>query len=90
MYVFVLDSRGTYLAFGGNPAKVGTRVQDVPGIDGDGLTRAIVNQASEGPGWVEYAITNPTTDRVQTKMSFVQQLDDFYVGCGVYKGLAVT
>ena len=89
MYVFVLDSRGTYLAFAGNPAKVGTRVQDVPGIDGDGLTRAIVNQAAQGPGWVEYAITNPTTGRVQTKMSFVLQLDDFYIGCGVYKALAV-
>jgi hypothetical protein len=25
---------------------------------------------------------------VQTKMSFVCQLDDLYVGCGVYKTLA--
>jgi signal transduction histidine kinase len=87
MYVFVLDSNGTYMAFGGNPAKVGTRVQDVPGIDGDGLTRSIVNQADEGPGWVEYDITNPTTGRVQSKISFVQGLDGLYVGCGVYKNL---
>lgn len=87
MYVFVLDAQGTYLAFGGNPAKVGTRVQDVPGIDGDGLTWAIVNQASEGPGWVEYDITNPATGLVQTKMSFVQRVDDMFVGCGVYKSL---
>jgi len=90
MYVFVLDDDGTYLAFGGNPAKVGTRVQDVPGIDGDGLTRAIVSQASEGPGWVEYDITNPTTGKVQTKMSFVRQVDGVYLGCGVYKNLALT
>ncbi|MEY4884509.1 MAG: hypothetical protein RIS34_2363 [Pseudomonadota bacterium] len=87
MYVFVLDDAGTYLAFGGNPAKVGTRVQDVPGINGDGLTRAIVDQASEGPGWVEYDITNPTTGKVQTKMSFVQMVDNLYLGCGVYKSL---
>ncbi len=26
MYVFVLDDNGTYLEFGGNPTKVGTRV----------------------------------------------------------------
>ena len=90
MYVFVLDGDGTYLAFGGNPAKVGTRVQDVPGIDGDGLTRDIVSQASEGPGWVEYDITNPTTGKVQTKMSFVQQVDGVYLGCGVYKNLAAA
>ena len=88
MYVFVLDGAGTYLAFGGNPAKVGTRVQDIPGIDGEGLLRAIVEQARVEPGWVEYDITNPATGKVQTKMSFVQQLDDVFVGCGVYKRLA--
>ena len=88
MYVFVLDSEGQYLAFGGNPAKVGTRVQDVPGIDGNQLIQRITAQADECPGWVEYDITNPTTGAVQTKISFVQKVDDVYVGCGVYKGLA--
>ena len=90
MYVFVLDSKGTYLAFGGNPAKVGTRVQDIAGIDGQGLVDDIINQARIEPGWVEYDINNPLTGRVQTKMSFVQQLDDWYLGCGVYKNLVVS
>jgi methyl-accepting chemotaxis protein len=87
MYVFVLDNRGTYLAFGGNPAKVGTRVLDIPGIDGQGLLDSIVGQASIGPGWVEYDITNPTSGKVQSKMSFVQVVDSVYLGCGVYKDL---
>ena len=87
MYVFALNSSGTYLAFGGNPSKVGSRVQDIAGIDGDGLAKAIVKQASREPGWVEYDITNPSTGRVQAKMSFVQQVDDVYIGCGVYKNL---
>ena len=90
MYVFVLDSNGTYVAFGGNPAKVGTRVQDIAGIDGEGLLDSIIAQANIEPGWVEYDITNPTTGRVQTKMSFVQQVDDLFVGCGVYKNLVVS
>ena len=90
MYVFVLDENGTYLAFGGNPAKVGTRVQDIAGIDGNGLLQSIVNQADYEPGWVEYDITNPTTGRVQTKMSFVQNVDGRYVGCGVYKNLVAA
>jgi methyl-accepting chemotaxis protein len=89
MYVFVLDRNGTYVAFGGNPAKVGTRVQDIPGIDGQGLVNDILNQAAVEPGWVEYDITNPTTGRVQSKMSFVQQVDDLFVGCGVYKNLVL-
>ena len=90
MYVFVLDRNGTYVAFGGNPAKVGTRVQDIAGIDGSGLLQSIYNQAEHEPGWVEYDITNPTTGRVQTKMSFVQLVDDLAVGCGVYKNLVVS
>ena len=88
MYVFVLDTAGTYLAFGGNPAKVGTRVQDIPGIAGDQLVRDIVAQADRESGWVEYDITNPATGSVQTKMSYVSRVGDLYVGCGVYKTLA--
>src|SRR3990167_6215314 len=88
MYVFALDRAGTYLAFGGNPAKVGTRVQDIPGIAGDQLVNDIVAQAQRGPGWVEYDINNPATGTVQTKMSFVRMVDDVYLGCGVYKNLA--
>jgi signal transduction histidine kinase len=88
MYVFALDSKGTYLAFGGNQAKVGTRVQDIAGIDGEGLVDAIITQANHEPGWVEYDITNPANGRVQTKMSFVRELDNLFIGCGVYKNLA--
>jgi len=90
MYVFALDRNGSYVAFGGNPAKVGTRVQDIPGIDGQGLLESIVTQAEHEPGWVEYDITNPASGAVQTKMSYVQQVDDVYVGCGVYKNLVAS
>jgi signal transduction histidine kinase len=90
MYVFVLDRNGTYVAFGGNPAKVGTRVQDIAGIDGQGLLDSIYSQAMREPGWVEYDITNPTTGRVQTKMSYVQMIDDLAMGCGVYRNLVVS
>ena len=88
MYVFMLDASGAYRAFAGNPSKVGTRVQDIAGIDGEGLIHAIGQQCARGPGWVEYGITNPATGRVQTKMSFVQLMDDAYLGCGIYKSLA--
>jgi methyl-accepting chemotaxis protein len=90
MYIFALDRTGSYLAFGGNQAKVGTRVQDIAGIDGNQLLQSIIDQASVEPGWVEYDITNPTTGKVQTKMSFVEQLDDWFVGCGVYKNLVLA
>ena len=90
MYVFALDAQGTYLAFGGSPEKVGTRVQDIPGVDGDSLLHAIVRQAEREPGWVEYEIVNPRTQRVAPKMSYVVKLGDLYVGCGVYKAMAAS
>jgi methyl-accepting chemotaxis protein len=90
MYVFALDEGGRYLAFGGNPAKVGTRVQDIAGIDGAGLLQTIITQAEYEPGWVEYDITNPVSGQVQTKMSYVMAVDDLFVGCGVYKNLVAA
>ncbi|MFZ6818353.1 methyl-accepting chemotaxis protein [Undibacterium sp. Ji22W] len=85
MYVFALDRQGHYLAFAGNVSKVGSRVQDIPGVDGVRLVAAIFAQAETEPGWVEYAITNPSTGTVQTKMSYVTMLNDMAIGCGVYK-----
>lgn len=88
MYVFVLDPAGMYHAFGGNVQRVGTRVQDVPGIAGDALVRDIVAQGDRGPGWVEYDFRNPVTGAVQAKMSYVLRVDENrYLGCGVYKTL---
>lgn len=85
MYVFALDASGAYRAFGGNPAKVGTRVQDVSGVDGPRLLHDIMVQSERGPGWVEYDFTNPVSGQVQTKMTYVQRWGDLAIGCGVYK-----
>ena len=87
MYVFALSSEGEYRAFGGNPAKVGLRVQDVPGIDGGSLMADIMAQAELRPGWVEYDYINPSNQQVQTKMSYVCKHAGLYWGCGVYKSL---
>ncbi len=89
MYVFALDAGGCYRAFGGNPAKLGTRVHDIPGVDGAALLDAIVRQARRAPGWVEYDIVNPASGQVQTKMSYVLQVGELFLGCGVYQRLAV-
>ena len=87
MYVFALDQNGKYLAFGGNPGKVGSNVRDTPGIDGDGLIRAIIEQCNEGPGWVDYDIFNAVTNKVQSKRSYVESIDGVFLGCGIYTSL---
>jgi hypothetical protein len=91
MYVFVFNRDSRYAAFGGNPAKVGSYARDIPGVDAHAMMSAIVAQTSREPGWVEYDITNPTTGRVQTKMSYMHQLtEDLFLGCGVYKNLVAA
>src|SRR5690606_34117936 len=89
MYVFALDKNGVYLAFGGKPDRVGSRVQDIVGVDGPALLNAIIDQAETGPGWVEYDFGNPANGSIQGKMSYVVKVDDLYVGCGVYKSALV-
>lgn len=88
MYVFVLDAEGRYRAFGGNPGKIGSRVQDLAGVNGNQLLHSIIAQSEQGPGWVEYSINHPATGKVQAKMSYVCQQDGLYLGCGIYKNFA--
>ena len=86
MYVFAFDRRGLYQAFGGNPAKVGTSVRDVRGVNGDKLVSDAFDRAAHGGGWVDYDFTNPQTGAVDLKTSYVEPVtDDLVLGCGVYK-----
>jgi len=89
MYVFVFARDSRYVAFAGKPAKVGTYARDIPGVNVKAMMDAVISQATQEPGWVEYDITNQATGHVQTKMSYMHQLtDDLFLGCGVYKTLA--
>lgn len=83
MYVFALDATGTYRAFGGNPAKVGSCVQDIPGVAGEQLLHAIVTQAERAPGWWN------TTSRTRQRARFANQdvlcaARGGFVSCQVY------
>jgi methyl-accepting chemotaxis protein len=86
MYVFAFDRAGHYQAFGGNPAKVGTSVRDVRGVDGDKLVHDAFDRAAHGGGWVDYDFANPQTGSVDLKTSYVEPVsNDLVIGCGVYK-----
>ena len=88
LYVFVIDREGNYHAFGGMPERVGTRMQDVPGIDGAELVRKILEVIEVGGGWVEYDFRNPTTGQMAPKMSYILERGGLCFGCGIYKSLA--
>jgi methyl-accepting chemotaxis protein len=89
MYVFVFDRQGVYKAIAGKPERVGVSVRQTPGVDGDKLIRDAFECASHGGGWVDYDFTNPQTQRVDRKSSYVVPVnDELVVGCGVYKSRA--
>ena len=86
MYVFAFDRNGVYRAFGGNPAKVGSSVREVRGVDGDKLVADAFACAVRGGGWVDYDFANPATGELTPKTSYVEPVEaDLVLGCGVYK-----
>ena len=37
------------------------------------------------PGWVDYKFPNPKTSKIEQKTTYVEGLDGWILGCGVYK-----
>lgn len=87
MYVFVLDSTGAYGPLPAIPRgwERGCRMCQV--LRATSWYTTSWRRPNVAPAGVEYDFTNPVTGAVQTKMSFVQRVDDAYLGCGVYKTL---
>ncbi len=86
MYVFAFDRGGIYRAFAGNPARVGSSVLDLPGVDGAKLVSDAFDRAEHGGGWVDYDFANPASGQVDLKTSYVEPVtSDLVIGCGVYK-----
>lgn len=92
LYLFAIDRQGVYLAFSANPAKINTRLSDIPGLDAVKLTNdAWQCVDGHGSGWIGYEIVNPTSGAVTPKNSFVVGIStDLLIGCGVYRNTATN
>jgi hypothetical protein len=86
LYIFVFDRNGRYLVHGANPAKDGSSLSEIVGLDADKLVSDAWEVCDSGEGgWVTYAITNPLTGDMQAKISYVVAIDDNrLLGCGCY------
>ena len=85
MYIFAINQQGQYLAFGGNPEKLKLNLFNISGLDGRKLVADAFNIPASG-GWVDYTITNPLSQKVELKTSYVERVaDNIVIGCGVYK-----
>jgi signal transduction histidine kinase len=86
LYLFVYDPKGITLAFGMNSAAAGTNRWNVKDPDGKFIVQDIIRAGQKkGGGWIEYKWPNPTTGKVEEKLSFCMSEGDIYMGCGIYK-----
>ncbi len=88
LYVVIQDFNGINLANPMQPKLAGKSFYDVRDANGKFFIREMIELAkTKGSGWASYNWTNPATNKVQTKKSWVQRVEgtDLYVLSGVYQ-----
>lgn len=86
LYLYVYDMNGVSLAHGTNPKMVGKNLLNMKDNEGKPMIQEMVKVAKEkGSGWVDYKWPNPVTKAVEAKSGYVERVDDFLIGSGVYK-----
>jgi signal transduction histidine kinase len=87
LYISVYDLNGKNLAHGANPKLVGKDLMGLKDPDGKLIIKMITDLAKEkGQGWTDsYKFMNPLTQKVQSKVIYVERLGETWVGVGIYK-----
>lgn len=87
LYVFVNTIDGKSLAHGANLKLIGKDLIGLKDTDGKPTTKLVIDLAKEkGKGWTEeFKFMNPATQKIQSKVVYVEKLGDTIVACGVYK-----
>jgi len=87
LYINVIDLDGNTLAHGENPKLIGRNLIDLKDADGKLFIKQFVDTAKRsGKGWIDYRWPNPVTGVLEEKTTYVEKIDDFIIGCGIYKG----
>jgi signal transduction histidine kinase len=85
-YVYVHDIQAKMLCNPGSPRTVGKDMIEVKDMDGKYFNKEMVSLATtKGSGWVEYKWTNPATQKMQDKKSYIERQGDLIIGSGFYK-----
>ena len=87
LYVFVYDLKGRCLAHGSNPKLVGKDLIGLKDPDGKPLIKMLIDLAKDkGRGWTEpVKFRNPTNDRIQARVSYIERAGDYAIGSGVFQ-----
>ena len=86
LYIFVVDFSGLTLAHGGNEKLVGKDMSELKDADGKFFIKEFIELAkTKGTGWVDYKWANPVTNKIEPKSTYIQKVDNYFLGCGIYK-----
>lgn len=87
LYVYIMDFDCVIQAHAARAELVGKSLYDFRDTDGVYPARRTVEVArTSGRGWIDYRWTNPKTNQVEAKSTYVEKLGDSYaVGVGIYK-----
>ncbi|CAN7559798.1 cache domain-containing protein [Pseudoduganella sp. LjRoot289] len=86
LYVFVFDFSGKVLAHGANPKLIDKNLLELKDADDKYFVKTMVDVAqSKGKGWVDYKWPNPVNKAIEPKSTYVEKIDDVFIGCGIYK-----
>lgn len=86
LFIFMLDMKGTMMAYPANLKMVGMDLLNLKDSHGKTFVREEIETAKKGSGWLEFHFTNPVTKKIQRKVSYIERLDDnYFVGAGVFK-----
>ncbi len=88
LFIFAYDMNGKCLAQGANPGLIGKVLWDLKEADGKYMFRDMTEIAkTKGSGWYTYKWSNPSTKKIEWKKSYIERVDDFWIGCGVHKAI---
>ena len=85
LYLTVWDLNGTQIAHGANAKLVGKNLIDLKDKDGKAFVKDFMSIGKKGSGWVEYKWTNPATNKIESKHTYLETANDIIIGAGVYE-----
>lgn len=86
LYPFIYDLKGICVAHGARPALIGKNLIDLKDQDGKYLIREMIEIAGDREnGWVDYEWPNPISNKIEHKSSYIERMDDYFVGVGIYR-----
>lgn len=85
LYLIVYDLNGINLSHGNNPKMMGKNLIELKAGDKFVVKEMIAVIKTKGSGWVDYQWPNPVTKVLENKSTYVEKVDDYFVGCGIYK-----